>query len=292
MVDHKRDARFVVNTHSIHNYKSILAVTPPHLLMPSTGIDLDTVALRMRAAQLIRGEDNVTHPTGTDGNTSNSLPFDRTHAKSRAAPRDTNMTFAGPLSSQSKSTLMAMAAALSIPASEKTQKQELALKIQNHLDANPDVRNSVRFAQVAWRSATRTKTIPASSTSSPGTLHGATMPLPQQVLSHIPSSHAPCPPFQILQTHISTAGLPAIVDHAMPSTSLHTLQRPFFYHPLSMTPSPYLSPQIPPTNGLQHDLRGHVLSDIQPSMRTYHLAPVTHQGHYPGAPDNIYRATN
>jgi hypothetical protein len=38
---------------------------------------------------------------------------------------------------------MAMAATLSIPALEKMQKQELVLKIWNHLDANPDVRNGV-----------------------------------------------------------------------------------------------------------------------------------------------------
>jgi hypothetical protein len=125
---------------------------PPDLLMPSTGVDLDTVALRTRAAQLLRGEDNVTHPTGADGDAPDSLPFDRAHAKSQAAPQDTNTTFAGTLSSQSKSSLMAMAAALSIPVTEKVRKQELVLKIRDYLDVNPDVRNSTRFAQVAWRS--------------------------------------------------------------------------------------------------------------------------------------------
>lgn len=272
-VDHKPDARFVVNIHSIHNYKLILAVTPPDLLMPPTGVDSDTVALRTRAAQLLRGEVNVTHP-GADGDVPTSLPFDRTHGKSQAAPQDANTTFAGTLSSQSKSTLMAMAAALSIPVTEKARKQELPVKIRDYLDANPDIRNSTRFAQVTWRSANRNQTTPAASTPASGALCGAAIPLPQQVFSHIPS-HTTCPPFHISQMHVSMAGLPALVNHPMPSTSsLHMVQEPFLYYPPPVTPAPYL---------------------IQPyTMHTYHqaTAPATHQGHHHGALDNFYRTTD
>ncbi|KAI9439261.1 hypothetical protein H4582DRAFT_1769454, partial [Lactarius indigo] len=53
-VKHKPDPRFVLNVHSIHNYKLILAVTPPNLLMPSIGVDFNTVELRKRAAQVLR----------------------------------------------------------------------------------------------------------------------------------------------------------------------------------------------------------------------------------------------
>ncbi|KAF8259698.1 hypothetical protein EI94DRAFT_1496818, partial [Lactarius quietus] len=32
LVDHKPDAQFILNIHSIHNYKMILAITPQDLL--------------------------------------------------------------------------------------------------------------------------------------------------------------------------------------------------------------------------------------------------------------------
>ncbi|KAH8992124.1 hypothetical protein EDB86DRAFT_2781148, partial [Lactarius hatsudake] len=54
LVNHDPQARFVLNVHSIHNYKSILAVTPPSLRGLSTSVDTDIVTLRMRAAQIIR----------------------------------------------------------------------------------------------------------------------------------------------------------------------------------------------------------------------------------------------
>jgi hypothetical protein len=49
------------------------------------------------------------------------------------------------------------------------------------------------------------------------------------------------------------------------------------------------------TNGPQHNLRGHVLPDIQPYMQAYmhtYTVPVTHQGYHPGALDNFYRVTD
>ncbi|KAN0125421.1 hypothetical protein V8E53_015508 [Lactarius tabidus] len=141
MVDHKPEARFVLNIHSIHNYKTISAVTPPDLLVPSISVISDTVAIRTKAAQLLRGEDTTADPLSTNGGPPISLPFDRAHAKTRAAPLDANTIFAGTLSSQSKQALMDMAGALSIPTSEKVRKQELMLTIRDYLDTNPEVRN-------------------------------------------------------------------------------------------------------------------------------------------------------
>ena len=246
-VDHKPDARFVLNVYSIHNYETILAVTPPDLLAPLTSVDSDIVTLRRTAAQHIRGEETVSHSLGTGGD---ALPFDRTHAKSRSAPQpDTNTIFIGTLSSQSKSTLMEMAAVLSISNTEKARKQELVVKIREHLDAKPEVRNGTQFVQVTWRSG-RNKAACAVST---------------------PSS-----------TLASTS-------------SLHTLQEPLLYFPPPTASAPYLFPQIPSASGPQHnDLHGHVQPDIRPYPHTYHLppVPVTHQGYYPGAPYNFYRATD
>ena len=283
MIDHKPEARFVLNTHSIHNYETILAVTPPDLLVPSFGVGSDTVAIRTKAAQLLRGEDTTNDPLSIDVDApiSESLPFDRTHAKTRAAHTNTNFT--GTLSSQSKSVLMEMAAALSIPTTEKARKQELVLKIRDYLDTNPEVRNGVRFAQVTWRSANRNKT-----TSIPSSHGAAIPPSHQQVSFHVPS-HSPCPPLPVSQTHDSMpAGLPA--GHPTPSTSsLHTLQGSFLYFPPLATPAPYVSPQIPPTNGLHHNLHGGVpLPNILPYTHTSYFAPV-HQGNYPRAPYDFYR---
>ncbi|KAN0136748.1 hypothetical protein V8E53_005518 [Lactarius tabidus] len=53
LIDHNPEPQFVLNVHSIHNYKSILAVTPPGLWKPFTSVDVDVVTLRKRAAQLI-----------------------------------------------------------------------------------------------------------------------------------------------------------------------------------------------------------------------------------------------
>ncbi|KAH9009912.1 hypothetical protein EDB84DRAFT_1256702, partial [Lactarius hengduanensis] len=54
LVNHNPQARFVLNVHSIHNYKLILAVTPPSLRGPFTSVNVDNVTLRKRAAQVIR----------------------------------------------------------------------------------------------------------------------------------------------------------------------------------------------------------------------------------------------
>ena len=297
MVDHKPEARFVLNTHSIHNYKTILAVTPPDLLVSSFGVGSDTVAIRTKAAQILRGEDTTVHPHSTDGPPiSESLPFDRAHAKTRAAPlSDTNTIFAGTLSSQTKSVLMEMAAALSIPTTEKARKQELVLKIRDYLDTNTEVRNGMRFAQVTWRSANRNKTTcptPTLTLTSTPSSHEVVIPPSQQASFHVPS-HPPCPPLHISQTHDSMpAGLLITGSHPTPSTStssLHTLQGPFLYFAPPATPVPYVVPQIPPTDGLQHNLRGGVpLAGMQLYTHTSHFAPVN-QGHYPRAPDNFYR---
>ncbi|KAH8994569.1 hypothetical protein EDB92DRAFT_1774302, partial [Lactarius akahatsu] len=54
LVNHNPQAQFVLNVHSVHNYKSISAVTPPSLWGLSTSVDTDIATLRMRAAQVIR----------------------------------------------------------------------------------------------------------------------------------------------------------------------------------------------------------------------------------------------
>ena len=157
LIDHDTQARFVLNVYSIHNHKLISAVTPPDLRICFTRIDTDVVALRTKATQLVRGEhtnEHIPHPAGTDELASGSLPFDRMHGKAQEVPQpDANTTFTGTLSSQSKSELLKMAAVLAIPTTEKDRKQELTLKIRDHLDANPNTRNSVQFGQLTWRSA-------------------------------------------------------------------------------------------------------------------------------------------
>jgi hypothetical protein len=228
--------------------------------------------------QLLRGEDTTADPLSTNGGPLISLPFDRAHAKTRAAPLDANTIFAGTLSSQSKQALMDMAGALSIPTSEKVRKQELMLMIRDYLNTNPEVRNGTRFAKVTWQSANRNKTTCATSTLSS---RDAVIPPGQLQASEsfcIPSHTPVCPPFHFLQTHDSMAGSLATGSHPTPATSsLHALHEPFLYFPPPVMPA-YFLPQIPPTNGLQHNLHGHVVPDIQPFTHTSHFTP-----------DNFYR---
>ncbi|KAH9175921.1 hypothetical protein EDB89DRAFT_2240784 [Lactarius sanguifluus] len=209
LVDHNPQARFVLNVHSVHNYKSILAVTPPSLRGLSTSVDTDIATLRMRAAQVIRGEvmnKDVVHPAGTDESTLGSLPFDRVRAKTRAAPqRDANVPFTGTLSSQSKSELSTMAAVLGIPATEKTRKQELMSQIRDYLDNNSDIRNSAQFGQLTWRSATRNKAPAVVPTPSSGTPDGVVAP-------HQPPSYVPLHP-SFAAPQMPFFGLPAIGSH-------------------------------------------------------------------------------
>lgn len=298
LVDHNAQARFILNIHSIHNYKLVLAVTPPSLRVPSTSVGTDIVLLRTRAARLIRKEntdEDVVHPTGADEPTSGALPFDRTRAKTRAAPQpDANASFTGTLSSQNKSELLIMAAVLGIPATEKARKQDLALKIRDYLDANPNTRNSPQFGQLTWRSANRNKTsslVPAPPSETP---HGTATPH-QQLPSYIPS-HPPFLHFATPQMPFSVAGPSAMGSHPAPSmSSPHALQGPLLSYPPLMTPAPYLfpPPQIPPVYGQQHNWREHMPPPItQPHAHMYHLGtvPVAHRGHHPGAQENIFRS--
>ena len=281
LVDHSPQPRFVLNVHSIHNYKSILAATPLNIRKPSS-LDVDVVALRKRAAQLIRKEHtevDIAHPTGVDELTSGSIPFDRTHGKTQALPhRDMNTAFTGSLSSQRKLELVTMAAVLGIPTTEKDSKQELTSKIRDHLDANPDTRNSAQFKQLTWRSANRGKAssivVPAAPcpTSHFETSHGMAT-THQHLPSFVPS------PSTFLQFGVPVIGFP------VPSTSSHTSS--LGYAP-SMTPIPsYLFPpsHIPPVGG-QYDSQGRSSLVIQPRTNTHDLAgpgSVANRGHHPGS---------
>ena len=276
LVDHSPQPRFVLNVHSIHNYKSILAATPLDIRKPSS-LDVDVVALRKRAAQLIRKEPtddvDIARPTDTHELTSDSIPFDRTRGKTQAVPQhDINAAFTGSLSSQRKLELVTMAAVLGIPTTEKDSKQELTSKIRDHLDANPDIRNGAQFKQLTWRSANRSKTsstvVPAPSFETP---LGMAM-THQQLPSFVPSSS----PF--LQFGVPTIGFPA------PSTSSHASS--LHYAPL-MTPTPYLFPpsHIPPVGG-QYDWQGQSSLLIQPRPNTCDLAQpgsVANQDHHSGS---------
>ena len=75
LVNHSPQPWFVLNAHSIHNYKSILAATSLNIQKPlSLGVDI--VTLRKRAVQLIWKEHtdvDIAHPTDTDELTSGSL---------------------------------------------------------------------------------------------------------------------------------------------------------------------------------------------------------------------------
>lgn len=94
---------------------------------------------------------DIAHPTDADKLTSGSILFDWICGKTQAAPQhDMNPAFTGTLSSQNKSELVTMAAVLSILTTEKDQKQELASKIWDHLDPNPNTRNSAQFRQLTW----------------------------------------------------------------------------------------------------------------------------------------------
>jgi hypothetical protein len=284
LIDHNPEPRFVLNVHSIHNYKSILAVTPPGLQKPFTSVDVDVVTLRKRAAQLIRKEctdDDIAHPEDPDELTSGSLPFDRTHGKTQAAPHlDLNATFTGTLSSQSKLELLTMAAVLGIQTTEKDRKQELTSKIRDHLDTNPNTRNSAQFGRLTWRSANRSKMSSSSAVPTPPsrTPHGMAT-THQQMSSFIPS-HTLFIPFGTQQLPYSVAGLPAM-GYPVPSTSsqLSSLN----YTPLT-THAPYLFPpsHAPPVGG-QHNWQGHFPPDIQPHTHTHGPEPgsVTNQEHHP-----------
>lgn len=159
LVDHNPEARFVVNTHSIHNYKLVAAVVPQDLLVPFTSVNGDIIALRKKAAGLVQGEkqgddDDAAQPTDN----SDPLPFDRGGTKGLATAGP-NTIFKGTLSTQSKLELMKMASVLGIPVSEKDRKQELALKVREYLEANPDRRNNTQFTQLTWRSNRKATTI-------------------------------------------------------------------------------------------------------------------------------------
>ena len=256
LIDHDPKPQFVLNIYSIHNHKSILAVTPPGLRVHVTSIDVDVVALRTKAAQLVQGEhtDEVNpHCASADELTSGSLPFDQTRGNAQAASRtDVNTMFTGTLSSQSKMELLRMAAVLAIPTTEKDRKQELTLKIRDHLEANPDTRNNAQFGRLTWRSANRSKTsvIP---TPPSGTPHR--MAMPSFIASHLSFLQlgAPRMPF-------SVAGLPA-TGHPVPSIYGHL-----------MTPAPYpFPPSHIPSVGEQQNAY-----DVGP-------VPVAYQGRYPGA---------
>ena len=87
LVDHSSWPWFVLNVHSIHNYKSILA---PLDIWKPLSLDVNIVALRKRAAQLIQKEHtdvDIAHPTDTDELTSSSIPFDQICRKTQAVPQ-------------------------------------------------------------------------------------------------------------------------------------------------------------------------------------------------------------
>ena len=129
-------------------------------MIPFTSVNGDVVALRKRAAGLVRGEklpadeDNAPTNANDKGDTSTTMPFDRTCTRG-VANIDKNTIFMGTLSSQSKVALTKMASVLGIPVMEKDRKQGLTLKIRERLDANPGIRNDAQFAQLIWRSGNR-----------------------------------------------------------------------------------------------------------------------------------------
>ena len=183
-----------------------------------------------------------------------------------------NVTFTGSLSLQRKLELVTMAAVLGITTTEKDLKQELMSKIWDHLDANPNIRNSAQFKQLTWQSANQSKTsstiVPTPSFKTP--LRMAMTH--QQIPSFVPSSS----PF--LQFGVPTISFPA------PSTSSHASS--LRYAPL-MTPAPYLFPpsHIPPVGG-QYDWQGQSSLLIQPRPNTCDLAQpgsVANQDHHSGS---------
>jgi hypothetical protein len=236
--------------HSIHNYKLISAVVPKDLLAPFTSINGDIGAFKKKAARLIRGEklpedNDPAQPTESD------LPFDRASTMSRAVA-DKNTVFKGTLSSQSKSELMRMASVLGLRTPEKERRQELALKIREHLEANPDVRNNVQFTKLTWRSGNR-KAANTIAPSPPETSHQAS----HQPLHRLP--HAPVPQFPSASSHLSTDSQMALASHLAPSTlPLDAHQRLMLSYPHLMTPWYRLpSSQIPPIDGLHPTLPGY-----------------------------------
>ena len=163
LVEHDPEARFVVNIHSIHNYKLIAAVVPRDLLVPFTGVDGEDInALRKKAARLVRGEKQCDNDDAAQpADDSDPLPFDRGGTKGLATAGP-NTIFKGTLSTQNKLELTKMASVLGITVLEKDRKQELVSKVREYLEANPSVRNNVQFIQVTWRSNRKASTIVAS----------------------------------------------------------------------------------------------------------------------------------
>ena len=99
LVEHDPEARFVVNIHSIHNYKLIAAVVPRDLLVPFTGVDGEDInALRKKAARLVRGEKQCDNDDAAQpADDSDPLPFDRGGTKGLATAGP-NTIFKGTLS--------------------------------------------------------------------------------------------------------------------------------------------------------------------------------------------------
>jgi hypothetical protein len=147
-----------VNIHSIHNYKLIAAVVPQDLLAPFTSVNGNIIALKKKAAALVRGDkqpNNGDAAQPTDD--SDPLPFDQGGTKNLVVA-DKDTLFKGHLSSQTKLELKKMASVLCIPVLEKDRKQELTLKVQEYLEANPDVRNNTQFIQLTWQPVNRKAT--------------------------------------------------------------------------------------------------------------------------------------
>lgn len=135
--------------HAIHNYKPIATVVPQALLVPFTSVDGNINVLRKKAAGLVQGEKQHDDDTAQPTDDTDPLPFDQGGTKGlvMAGP---NMIFKGTLSTQNKLEFTKMASMLGIPVLEKDWKQELASKVWEHLEANPDVRNNVQFIQLTW----------------------------------------------------------------------------------------------------------------------------------------------
>ena len=151
-----------------------------------------------------------------------------------------------------------MAAVLAIPTTEKDRKQELTLKIRDHLDANPNTRNSVQFGRLTWRSANRSKTTSVIPTPPSGTPHGMAISH-QQMASFVPLHH-PYLRLDVPQAPFSVAGLPA-AGHPVPSGYAQFIPpTSYFFHPS----------HIPPAGG-QHNMYG--LGPV----------PAAYQEHHPGA---------
>ena len=212
LVDHSSQPQSVLNIHLIRNYKSILAATPLYIWKPLS-LDVDIVALRKGAVLPIQKNTLmwILHIQQTLINLLQVQFCLIGHAeklKQCLCVTWTQLSLAHSACKESWS-LWQWQQCWAFQQQKRIWNKNSCWKIQDHLDANPDIRNGAQFKHLTWWSANQSKT---SSMVVPTALFETPLRMPtthQQIPSFIPSSS----PF--LQFGVPTIGLQCSQEKAI-----------------------------------------------------------------------------